>query len=138
MKEKTFHTNIRRRRESLGLSQEELAEAIGVSRNSYINLERGRINLFSKTLSKLAEYWHTSEEEILTGYRVEDFELSDSDSIREKLHTTIDEYEARISSMQDQIAQLQSDIANQKEIIDNLILNNNFLHSELKRYRESE
>lgn len=38
------YTQIKRMRELCGISQEELADAVGLSRTSYIDIEKGRVN----------------------------------------------------------------------------------------------
>ncbi|PNS08867.1 helix-turn-helix domain-containing protein [Solilutibacter silvestris] len=45
---------IRRRREALGVSQEAFAEQVGMHRNYYGSIERGRKTMRLDTLEKLA------------------------------------------------------------------------------------
>jgi transcriptional regulator with XRE-family HTH domain len=47
--------NIRARRKALGLSQEELAKAVGLKRPSLSNIEKGRQNILLYTFSEIAE-----------------------------------------------------------------------------------
>ena len=47
--------NIAKRRMELGFTQEKAAELIGVSRQSYSRIERGKTRLVSKKLSKIAD-----------------------------------------------------------------------------------
>ena len=42
-----LHTRIRDAREKAGLTQEEMADRIGIGRTTYINFENGQTNLFS-------------------------------------------------------------------------------------------
>jgi transcriptional regulator with XRE-family HTH domain len=47
--------NLRARREALGISQEEFAEALGVHRTYVGGVERGERNLTLKTVERIAE-----------------------------------------------------------------------------------
>ena len=47
--------NIRNRRKILGLSQEELAKAVGLKRPSLSNIEKGRQNILLHTFCEIAE-----------------------------------------------------------------------------------
>ena len=47
--------NIRARRKALGLSQEELAKAVGLKRPSLSNIEKGRQNILLHTFCEIAE-----------------------------------------------------------------------------------
>ena len=53
--------NIAKRRMELGFTQEKAAELIGVSRQSYSRIERGKTRLVSKKLSKIADAFHCDE-----------------------------------------------------------------------------
>lgn len=52
--QKTVGRNLRRYRESLGLSQEEFAELVGVHRTYMGGLERGERNLTLRSVEKIA------------------------------------------------------------------------------------
>ncbi len=47
--------NIRKARHDAGLSQEELASRIGISRQAYYNIESGRTRLIHKKLALIAK-----------------------------------------------------------------------------------
>lgn len=53
--QKTVGKNLRARRKRLGLSQEAMAEHLGVHRTYMGGLERGERNLTLKTVERLAE-----------------------------------------------------------------------------------
>lgn len=52
-----MQTNIRQRRESLGLSQEKLGEMVGLSQNTVSRLETGETRLNSDHLEALARFF---------------------------------------------------------------------------------
>lgn len=59
-----FHELIRKERLSRGLSQEEMADRMGIQRSTYGNFERGKTNLISPMMYRFATALGTSPEEI--------------------------------------------------------------------------
>ena len=55
MTEQSIKHNILKVRESLNLTQEEMAKMIGLSRQAYINLEHGGTSLVNKWLFRMSE-----------------------------------------------------------------------------------
>ena len=55
--------NIRERREELGISQKELAEACGIKQSSMCDIEMGRINPSIKVAIKIADALHIEIDE---------------------------------------------------------------------------
>lgn len=68
MDENSVRKNISRVRKSLKLTQEEMAEKLGISRIAYRSLEMGDTTLFNDKLEKIAEVAHLSAEEVVLGY----------------------------------------------------------------------
>ncbi|RXT54431.1 hypothetical protein B6S44_12335 [Bosea sp. Tri-44] len=58
---------LRRRRNELRLSQREVAEAIGVSRQLYASYERGLSRASSETLKKLSKFLRVTLESLYAG-----------------------------------------------------------------------
>ena len=94
-----FHTNIRQARERAGLSQEELAEGIGVGRTTIVSLETGKTRLFNKNVPKVADRLGITIEELVCGIPANAL-LQDEFSWAERERTLIDEYEQRIQTLQ--------------------------------------
>ncbi len=63
----SIHFNIRKARLRSGLSQEELASKIGMSRQAYYNLESGCTKLIHAKLEHIAKECGTTLENILLG-----------------------------------------------------------------------
>lgn len=63
--------NIVQLRENLGLSQSEIAQRIGISRSSYIKLEKGEYDLKISEASKLTDIFGISLEEVESGQYVD-------------------------------------------------------------------
>ena len=59
-------TKIREYREKQGLTQSELADLVGVRRETIVNLERGRYNPSLKLAMDIAKVFHVTVEEIFS------------------------------------------------------------------------
>lgn len=112
--------NIIRRRMELGISQDEMARRLDISRNSYRSIERGGTNVISKRLGDIANILGISEEELILGYRplngtgeLEDIRMHYSTSYERMKN----EYEARISELSRLVDAQKETIANLNEII---------------------
>jgi putative transcriptional regulator len=62
----TLTTKIREYREKQGLTQSELADLVGVRRETIVNLERGRYNPSLKLAMDIAKVFHVTVEEIFS------------------------------------------------------------------------
>ena len=58
-------TNLTRLRAGKGLSQGQLALAVGLSRNTITDIELSRVNVIQDTLDTLATFFHVSTDELL-------------------------------------------------------------------------
>lgn len=65
----TLKTKIKEYREKMNMKQSELAELIGVRRETIVNLENGRYNPSFKMAMDIAKVFNTSVEEL---FRFED------------------------------------------------------------------
>ncbi len=112
--------NIIRKRMEMGISQDEMARRLDISRNSYRSIERGDTNVISKRLGEIANLLGVSEEELVLGYKplngtseIEDIRTHYNSSF-EKLRN---EYESRIAELERQVEAQKETIANLNEII---------------------
>ena len=64
--EMALTTKIREYREKQGLTQSELADLVGVRRETIVNLERGRYNPSLKLAMDIAKVFHVTVEEIFS------------------------------------------------------------------------
>ena len=103
-----FHNNLVHAREKAGLTQEQLAERLGVSRWVIGSLEVGRTNLFNKNIPGIARALEMTEEELLCGVPAETF-LLDEMTRSERERALIDDYERRLADLQKQNADLQKE-----------------------------
>ena len=117
MDEKVVKQRIKAFRKESKLSQKELADKIGISRNAYIGIENGETRIFNEKLQKIAEITDTSVEKIVLGYEpVEGANL--------KLGEAKVEYEAKLSHLQEEfekrLKEKDETIALLKKLVDSL------------------
>lgn len=68
MNNKTIKTNIQHAREMASLSQEEMADKLGISRQSYMRIESGETTLIHKQLQEIADQCGISIGKLMFGY----------------------------------------------------------------------
>ncbi|MBO8456055.1 MAG: helix-turn-helix transcriptional regulator [Bacteroidetes bacterium] len=84
--------NILKHRKEAGLSQEEMAEKIGISRTAYRNIETGKTRLISRNAEKMASILGISTEELLFG--------SDRENTADTLSDIKASYDTRIKDIE--------------------------------------
>lgn len=80
--------NISDARNALNLTQAEMAEKIGISRQAYLNLENGKTSPINKQITKMAESCGITEEKILFGYsyaEMESSQLRETETLKERI-----------------------------------------------------
>lgn len=124
----SIKVNIVRKRTEEGISQDEMARRLRISRNTYRSIEKGTAKVISERLNEIASSLNTSAEELVLGYKpvernseVEDIQM-EFDSAKNRYEkekaSLIADYENRINVLTDHIASLESTISNMREIID--------------------
>lgn len=68
MNDKTIKKNIQYARESLSITQREMARKLGVSRQSYIRIESGSTALLHRQLQPIADECGISIDKLILGY----------------------------------------------------------------------
>ena len=128
--------NIIRIRNEKGISQEDMANSLGISRNSYRSIEKGSTNVISRRLGEIAHLLGVSEEELALGYqpvesaeKLEDIRLQYRKSVEEVTMSA----DARIAELEKTVSIQNETIANLREIIDS----KNEIISLLKRRAKS-
>ena len=112
--------NIRRIRKERRMTQEEMADMLGISITAYRDLERGSTSIMNGNVLRLAELLNTSTEEIVLGYRP--IQLPGK-----KLEEMQAEYSARIENLEKEneylrklVKSLEETIATKTQIIEML------------------
>ena len=85
--------NISKLRRRLGLSQEAMAEKMGISRTAYRNIEAGKTRLMSENIDKIASILGISAEELMLGYRPEEGGSREFSDMKAQYGTKIKEIE---------------------------------------------
>ena len=134
-----YHTNLREARERAGLTQGQLAEAIGVDRTVILALETGRTRLFSKQLPKLAAYYGRSIGELLFSVdpeqylRGEQLRTEREDALAQEYERRLAERDEKIGSLEQVILQLEQALADSRKTVASLQQNNEYLLEQLRK-----
>lgn len=98
-------------REKKGLSQTELANRIGIDRNTYRNLEKGDTRILSPHIEAIAKELGTTTEHLLLGTDLEDerkLSLNDIDARETELVSIVrNMYSEKISMLEKEVADLK-------------------------------
>ena len=113
--------NIIRKRTEKGISQDEMAQRLEMSRNSYRNIEKGSTYAVSRHLKEIADILNITEEELVLGYKpaegagsleeVRSHYSKISDDLRQN-------YEERIAGLSDQLELQKLMVSDLRELID--------------------
>ena len=106
MSDKKVKENIAEVRNSMKLTQAEMAHKIGISRQAYINLEHGKTSVINKQITKMAERCGLPEEKILFGYSMEELSssmLQESEEVKEQLKAVIKEKDGEIEDLKEKL-----------------------------------
>lgn len=124
MDNESIKHNIMKIRLEHNLSQVEMADILGVARNTYRNIEKGKTRLLSDTVIKVAEWAGKTPEEVTLGFYPTE---PGSDSLRDarerynnQVKNLSDEYEARVESLTKEILLLKDLVKEKDDNIRNL------------------
>jgi len=116
--------NLERIRLEHGLSQKEMAKAIGVVRNTYRNIEKGSTHLISDTLMKVAEWAGITPEELVLGYEPSEDGSAKLKDAREEFNRRTKEltdgYEARLEALRKENSLLRDAVKDKDDYIRSL------------------
>lgn len=73
MDDKSIKENIRRKRKAMGISQESMAENMGVANSTYWEIESGSTSILNPNLGKIAEVLGCTVTEIVCGNDVDGY-----------------------------------------------------------------
>ena len=111
MDEKTVKANLRKLRESRGLSQDDVAALVGLSVQSYRRMESGKTLVVNKVVWELAKVYKVSVGELLLGSEGE----ADSSRLLSDYRA---EYEGKEEKLMEKIASLEDLVCSQREPIE--------------------
>lgn len=104
MDNNTVKQNIEGIRKELGLSQQSMAEKLGITRNAYRRIEKGQTRIFSDVIPRLADLSGRSIEEIFLGFRpYASYSVALQDEhtrFTARMETMRGDYESRIQALE--------------------------------------
>jgi len=106
---------------SRGLKQKDIANAMGISRNSYRAIEKGDTRILFDKLEDLSRCLGCSEEELILGYvpqEMSPLELAASDNHAKQLHDMAQDYENRLEEMREKLREKEDMIRALKDACD--------------------
>ena len=96
----SIKNNVFKLRQERNMSQREVAEALGISRNAYRGIEMGKTMLISEKVFMLAEWAGVTPEEIVLGFAPSKDSSRMLKDARERFNTRVkelvDEYENKL------------------------------------------
>jgi len=114
MDNNSIKKNLLKVRLDHNLSQADMADILGVARNTYRNIEKGSTRLISDTVQKVAEWAGMTPEELVLGY-------TPSEKGNQKLTDVRERYNSRIKTLtedyESQLERLRNENSLLKEII---------------------
>ena len=112
--------NIRRIRKERRMTQEEMADMLGISITAYRDLERGSTSIMNGNVLRLAELLNTSTEEIVLGYRPVQMPGKKLEEMQAEYSARIENLEKENEYLRKLVKSLEETIATKTQIIEML------------------
>ena len=109
--------NIRKIRQKLRLTQEDMAHRLNISITAYRDLEKGRTSILNSYVGLLADVFETSTEELVLGYRPSQIAGRDIREVQEEYQSKVINLERRIQDLEKVIRLLEENIQSKDQII---------------------
>ena len=112
--------NIRKIRKERKMTQEEMADMLGISITAYRDLERGGTSIMNGNVLRLAELLNTSTEEIVLGYRPIQMPGKKLEEMKAEYSAKIESLEKENEYLRKLVKSLEETIATKTQIIEML------------------
>ena len=119
MDNSTIKDNIRRMRKASRLTQEEMANKLDISLTAYRDLERGSTTIVNGNISRLAEEFETSPEELVLGYKPSQQASRVLEEVKGQYQSRVTLLEKQVEDLEKLVKTLEETIASKNEIIEN-------------------
>jgi transcriptional regulator with XRE-family HTH domain len=119
MDNNSIKDNIRRIRKTRKLTQEDVALRLGISLTAYRDLERGNTSIMNGNLSRLAEEFETSPEELVLGYKPSQHAAKALEDVTGQYKSKVSLLEKQVKDLEKLVRTLEETIASKNEIIEN-------------------
>lgn len=124
MDNESVKKNIMNLRLERSLTQRQMAEELGMARNTYRSIEKGKTQMISETVMKVAEWAGVTPEEIVLGYLPSEYGSIQLKEARERFNKRVneitEEYETRIAGLMKEIRMLNDLLKEKDDNIRNL------------------
>ena len=111
---------IRKIRKERRMTQEEMADMLGISITAYRDLERGSTSIMNGNVLRLAELLNTSTEEIVLGYRPIQMPGKKLEEMQAEYSARIENLEKENEYLRKLVKSLEETIATKTQIIEML------------------
>lgn len=123
MNSQSIQNRIRSKRKSLSITQEEMAGKLGISSNSYRDVENGRTAIIYHRLPAIASILDITLEELIIGKQSEESlavkEANEKASeLQSKIRIMDEQHKIEVAELMGKIEELETTIKSKKQIID--------------------
>ena len=112
--------NIRKFRKERKMTQEEIADMLGISITAYRDLERGSTSIMNGHFLRIAELFDTSTEELVLGYRPAQMPGKKLEEMQAEYDVRIENLEKENEYLRKLVKSLEETIATKTQIIEML------------------
>ena len=109
--------NIRKIRKARRVTQEEMADKLGMSITAYRDFERGNTSILNNNLIKISALLETPAEELVLGYRPSQIEGANLNEIPAEYSGKIDILKTRVADLEKLVRSLEGNLESKDEII---------------------
>lgn len=117
MNNDSIKENIRNKRKSRQLTQEDMAEKLNISLTAYRDLEKGKTAVMNSNVFRIAGILGISTEELILGYMPEQASGIHLEDVQAEYGGRISVMEKRISDLEKLVSTLEDSISTKNEII---------------------
>jgi transcriptional regulator with XRE-family HTH domain len=120
MDDSSIKENIRKLRKERRMTQEAIANQLGISTNAYGEIERGSTSIMNAHVLRIAKLLDTSTEELVLGYRPIQIPGKKLEEMQAEYSERIDALEKEIEYLRKLVKSLEETIATKTQIIEML------------------
>jgi transcriptional regulator with XRE-family HTH domain len=117
MDNSSIKDNIRKVRMARNITQEDMADRLGISLTAYKDLEKGRTRIVNANVIRMAELLDYTTEEIVLGYRPVQAPGKLIEDVRAEYGGRISVMERRISDLEKLVASLEETVRTKDQVI---------------------
>jgi transcriptional regulator with XRE-family HTH domain len=120
MDDSSIKENIRKLRKERRMTQEAIANQLGISTNAYGEIERGSTSIMNAHVLRIAKLLDTSTEELVLGYRPIQIPGKKLEEMQAEYSERIDALEKEVEYLRKLVKSLEETIATKTQIIEML------------------